>query len=85
MGVARRAALASRLIDRGWAPRTPAAIVVDASKPTQTMWSGTLGDLAAEQAEIETHAPGTIVIGEVVSLATLESHDMEKREHHVSR
>jgi uroporphyrin-III C-methyltransferase / precorrin-2 dehydrogenase / sirohydrochlorin ferrochelatase len=85
MGVARRAELASRLIARGWASRTPAAIVVDASKPTQTMWSGTLGDLAAEQAEIETQAPGTIVIGEVVSLATLASHDIEKREHHVSR
>jgi uroporphyrin-III C-methyltransferase / precorrin-2 dehydrogenase / sirohydrochlorin ferrochelatase len=85
MGVAGRAALASLLIGRGWAPRTPAAIVVDASKPTQTMWSGTLGELAAHQAEIETHAPGTIVIGEVVSLATLENRDIEKREHHVSR
>jgi uroporphyrin-III C-methyltransferase/precorrin-2 dehydrogenase/sirohydrochlorin ferrochelatase len=85
MGLAGRAALAGRLIGRGWAPRTPAAIVVDASKPTQTMWSGTLGELAADQAEIETHAPGTIVIGEVVSLATLESRDIEKREHHGSR
>ncbi len=69
MGVARRAALAGRLIGRGWAPGTPAAIVVDASKPTQTMWSGTLGGLAAEPAGIDTHGPGTIVIGEVVSLA----------------
>jgi uroporphyrin-III C-methyltransferase/precorrin-2 dehydrogenase/sirohydrochlorin ferrochelatase len=75
MGVARRAALARRLIDRGWAPRTLAAIVVDASKPTQTMWSGTLGDLAAERAEIETDAPGTIVIGDVVSLAVAARDD----------
>ena len=68
MGVARCAALAGRLIDRGWAPGTPAAIVVDASKPTQTTWSGTLGGLAAAPAGIETHGPGTIVIGEVVAL-----------------
>ena len=45
MGVGRRAALARRLIDRGWRRRTPAAIVVDASKPTQTVWSGTLEEL----------------------------------------
>jgi uroporphyrin-III C-methyltransferase/precorrin-2 dehydrogenase/sirohydrochlorin ferrochelatase len=69
MGVARRAALAGRLIGRGWAAGTPAAIVVDASRPTQTIWSGTLGGLAAETAGIETHGPGTIIIGEVVSLA----------------
>jgi uroporphyrin-III C-methyltransferase/precorrin-2 dehydrogenase/sirohydrochlorin ferrochelatase len=75
MGVAGRAALASRLIGRGWAPRTPAAIVLDASKPTQMMWRGTLGELAADQAEIETQAPGTIVIGEVVSLAVEASNE----------
>jgi uroporphyrin-III C-methyltransferase / precorrin-2 dehydrogenase / sirohydrochlorin ferrochelatase len=69
MGLAGRAALASLLIGRGWALRTPSAIVVDASKATQAMWRGTLGELAADQAEIETHATGTIVIGEVVSLA----------------
>jgi len=69
MGVARRAALAGRLIGRGWAAGTPAAIVVDASKPTQAVWSGTLGGLAAPPAGIDTHGPGTIVIGEVVSLA----------------
>jgi siroheme synthase len=88
MGVGRRAALASRLIDRGWRRRTPAAIVVDASKPTQTVWSGTLEELTAEQLDIENGGPGTIVIGEVVALATLESRDTEsteKREHHGSR
>ena len=35
-----RAALAGRLIGRGWAAGTPAAIVVDASKPDQTVWRG---------------------------------------------
>jgi len=33
------------------------------------MWRGTLGGLAAEPAGIDTQGPGTIVIGEVVSLA----------------
>jgi uroporphyrin-III C-methyltransferase/precorrin-2 dehydrogenase/sirohydrochlorin ferrochelatase len=85
MGVGRRAALASRLIDRGWRRQTPAAIIVDASKPTQTVWSGTLEELTAEQLDLENSGPGTIVIGEVVALATLESRSTEKREHHGSR
>jgi uroporphyrin-III C-methyltransferase / precorrin-2 dehydrogenase / sirohydrochlorin ferrochelatase len=85
MGVGRRATLASRLIDRGWRRQTPAAIVVDASKPTQTVWSGTLDDLMAEQLDVENSGPGTIVIGEVVALASLESRGTEKREHHGSR
>jgi uroporphyrin-III C-methyltransferase/precorrin-2 dehydrogenase/sirohydrochlorin ferrochelatase len=85
MGVGRRAALASRLIGRGWRRRTPAAIVVDASRPTQTVWRGTLDDLTAEQLDVENSGPGTIVIGEVVALAAVESRGMEKREHHGSR
>jgi uroporphyrin-III C-methyltransferase/precorrin-2 dehydrogenase/sirohydrochlorin ferrochelatase len=85
MGVGRRASLASCLIDRGWRRQTPAAIVVDASKPTQTVWSGTLDDLMAEQLDVENSGPGTIVIGEVVALATLQSRGSEKREHHGSR
>ena len=35
MGVGRRAALACRLIDRGWRAARPAAVIVDASRPTQ--------------------------------------------------
>jgi uroporphyrin-III C-methyltransferase / precorrin-2 dehydrogenase / sirohydrochlorin ferrochelatase len=85
MGVGRRAALASRLIDRGWRRRTPAAIVVDASRPTQTVWNGTLEELTAEQLDVENGGPGTIVVGEVVALAALESRGTEKREHHGSR
>jgi uroporphyrin-III C-methyltransferase/precorrin-2 dehydrogenase/sirohydrochlorin ferrochelatase len=85
MGVGRRAALASRLIDRGWARRTPAAIVVDASKATQTSWSGTLDDLAAERFDLESNGPGTIVIGDVVALAAIDRQGKEKREHHGSR
>jgi siroheme synthase len=60
-------------------------MVVDASMPTQAVWSGTLDDLAAEQFELENLGPATIVIGEVVALATLVGHGREKREHHGSR
>jgi uroporphyrin-III C-methyltransferase/precorrin-2 dehydrogenase/sirohydrochlorin ferrochelatase len=70
MGVGRRAELARRLIDRGWRGATPAALVVDASRPTQTVWRGTLEGLAGEGLEMEQDGPGTIVIGQVVALAS---------------
>ena len=50
MGWRGRAALAAQLIDRGWAPGTPAALVAEASLPEQQVWRGTLGDLAAGRA-----------------------------------
>src|SRR5688572_24379574 len=74
MGLGSRAALATRLIDRGWPRTTPAAVVWSASRPQAGSWRGTLATLA--QAGLEEDAPesspGTIVIGDVVSLqATL--------------
>jgi uroporphyrin-III C-methyltransferase/precorrin-2 dehydrogenase/sirohydrochlorin ferrochelatase len=69
MGLARTAALAEKLLDRGWAHETPAAVVIDASASGQRVWRGTLGELAAGAAGVAAGAPGTIVVGEVVSLA----------------
>jgi uroporphyrin-III C-methyltransferase / precorrin-2 dehydrogenase / sirohydrochlorin ferrochelatase len=72
MGVARSAGLAGRLLAQGWAPRTPAALIVDGSRATQQVWRGTLDDLARERATIVSSgrpSPGTLVIGEVVSVA----------------
>ena len=70
MGMARIAALAGQLIDRGWTRDTPAALVAGASLPGQQAWRGTLGDLAAERAGVAAFAgPGTVIIGGVVSLA----------------
>jgi len=68
MGLMRSAALAGLLIDRGWPAATPAAIVVDASLPGQHVWRGTIGDLAADRVELNVAGPGTIVVGEVVSI-----------------
>jgi len=71
MGAGRRAALASRLIDRGWARETPAAIVADASLPQQQIWRGTLDDLGSDHAPLAGDGPATIVIGAVAALALI--------------
>jgi len=68
MGLGRSAGIASLLIDRGWSRGTPAAVVVDGTRPEQQVWRGTLDDLAADRVEIDGTGAGTIVIGEVVAL-----------------
>ena len=72
MGLGRSAAIASRLIDRGWSRGTPAAIVVDASRPGQQVWRGTLDQLAADSVEIDGRGAGTIVVGDVVAIGLNE-------------
>jgi len=71
MGMAHVSALATRLIEQHWAPGTPAAVVVAASTPGQKAWRGHLGALASGGLTLNATAgtPGTIVIGEVVSVA----------------
>jgi uroporphyrin-III C-methyltransferase/precorrin-2 dehydrogenase/sirohydrochlorin ferrochelatase len=70
MGMARIAELAAHLVGKGWAPSTPAAVVSGASTALQRAWRGSLGDLAADRVPLDARAgAGTIVIGEVVSLA----------------
>ena len=68
MGLGRSAAVASQLIDRGWSRGTPAAVIVDASRPQQQVWRGTLDELAADRVSIDYRGAGTIVIGEVVTV-----------------
>jgi uroporphyrin-III C-methyltransferase len=68
MGLGRSAAIASLLVDRGWKRSTPAAVVVDATKPEQQVWRGTLDLMASEALQMDGDGPGTIVIGEVVAL-----------------
>jgi uroporphyrin-III C-methyltransferase/precorrin-2 dehydrogenase/sirohydrochlorin ferrochelatase len=72
MGLRTRAELAARLVARGWAATTPAAILLGASHEGEQRWLGTLGELAA--AEIDLELPGVIVIGEVVTLAKQIQH-----------
>ncbi|CAN5899341.1 uroporphyrinogen-III C-methyltransferase [soil metagenome] len=67
MGVRTRGDIAARLVARGWASSTPAAIVHGASHPDSITWLGDLSTIG--QAELSTDLPGVLVIGEVVSLA----------------
>ncbi len=72
MGIGRSVALASHLVSRGWPADTLAALVFDASMPGQQVWRGTLDDLAQGRAAGITEGasgPGTLVVGEVVSVA----------------
>jgi uroporphyrin-III C-methyltransferase len=82
MGLGRSSAIASELIARGWTRATPAAVIVDASLPSQQVWRGTLDDLSADRADVDAAGPGTIVIGEVASLAAQT--DARQEEQHVS-
>jgi len=73
MGLGRSASIASLLVDRGWSRGTPAAVIVDGTRPEQQVWRGRLDDLAADRVEIESNGAGTIVIGNVVALATVDA------------
>jgi len=71
MGLAARGSLAAELAARGWPAETPAAILLDASRPTAHTWIGSVGALAAAPLPDElAGAPGAIVIGEVVTVAS---------------
>jgi uroporphyrin-III C-methyltransferase/precorrin-2 dehydrogenase/sirohydrochlorin ferrochelatase len=67
MGIRTRGTIAQRLIARGWAEATPAAIVHGASHDGAVRWLGTLAQLG--EANVESELAGTLVIGEVVALA----------------
>jgi uroporphyrin-III C-methyltransferase/precorrin-2 dehydrogenase/sirohydrochlorin ferrochelatase len=71
MGMASRADLAAFLIARGWPRRTPSAILMAASTAEAFCWTGSLDELGETHLpEDQRESPGTIVIGEVVSLAS---------------
>jgi uroporphyrin-III C-methyltransferase/precorrin-2 dehydrogenase/sirohydrochlorin ferrochelatase len=67
MGVKTRGELAARLIARGWAATTPAAIVYGAYHPGGLTWVGDLGSLG--EASFASELPAVVVIGEVVALS----------------
>ena len=69
MGVNTRAQIAGRLIARGWTETTPVALLFAASTPDARTWIGTLGDLVAGAPLQLPETPGTLVVGDVVSLA----------------
>jgi uroporphyrin-III C-methyltransferase/precorrin-2 dehydrogenase/sirohydrochlorin ferrochelatase len=71
MGFGERGRIARVLIERGWPPATPAAIVTNATQASQGIWTGPLeavGDALAGAPAEDAHA---IVIGEVVSVGAV--------------
>ncbi|MBI3932975.1 MAG: uroporphyrinogen-III C-methyltransferase [Acidobacteria bacterium] len=71
MGLASRAAIADLLLRRGWPRTTPAAVVLGAATDATHTWLGTLESLAAAPLPGDSDAPGTLVLGPVVSLAAV--------------
>ncbi|HVD91030.1 MAG TPA: uroporphyrinogen-III C-methyltransferase [Vicinamibacterales bacterium] len=69
MGVAGRQAIAAALLARGWPPSMPAALLLAASRDDTATWTGTLAALADDDEQHDASRPGTLVIGNVVSLA----------------
>jgi uroporphyrin-III C-methyltransferase/precorrin-2 dehydrogenase/sirohydrochlorin ferrochelatase len=69
MGVNTRAQVAARLVARGWSGETPTALLFAASTPEARTWIGALGDLIAGAPLELPEGPGTLVVGDVVSLA----------------
>jgi uroporphyrin-III C-methyltransferase/precorrin-2 dehydrogenase/sirohydrochlorin ferrochelatase len=67
MGLRQRGPIADFLVERGWPPSTPTAIVLAAGTPDQATWIGDLATLAG--AAIDLASPGVIVVGDVVTLA----------------
>jgi uroporphyrin-III C-methyltransferase len=70
MGLAERDGIVRGLVAAGWSRRTPAAIVVNASRPDQRVWMGTLATLGRATVRRSREEPGVIVIGEVVRAAS---------------
>ena len=66
MGVHNVGRIASRLIEHGRAPATPAALIQTAYWPNERVVVGTLGNIAAQADREALHPPATLVIGDVV-------------------
>src|SRR5262249_11952535 len=68
MGLATRGAIAQRLIARGWAATTPAAIAIVTAHDGAERWLRTPAEGAAGDADAE--LAGIVVVGNVVELAS---------------
>jgi uroporphyrin-III C-methyltransferase len=66
MALAGRSAVAERLLGFGWAAKTPAAVVCEASTPHAWTWTGRLDELVS--AHPPQGAAGVLIIGDVVEI-----------------
>jgi uroporphyrin-III C-methyltransferase / precorrin-2 dehydrogenase / sirohydrochlorin ferrochelatase len=69
MGVGTRAAIAARLLARGWPAQTPAALAFSASSPESYTYRTSIGALAAGAPAELPEGPGVLVIGAVAALS----------------
>ena len=77
MGLSAVVDISSLLIERGWRPATPAAVIRGASTADVEVWIGCLDDLAKDDLPVSaTDRPGTIVIGDVVRIGAMLSGEM---------
>jgi uroporphyrin-III C-methyltransferase len=70
MGLGDRARLRRRLLAAGWPAATPAAVVVNASRADQRIWTGRLDAIGRRDAIRGRSEPGVIIIGDAVAQAT---------------
>jgi uroporphyrin-III C-methyltransferase / precorrin-2 dehydrogenase / sirohydrochlorin ferrochelatase len=68
MGFGRRVELANELLTAGWDVATHAAIVAEGTLAGETVWRGSLADIAEGRATLESDGPAVIVIGSVAAL-----------------
>jgi uroporphyrin-III C-methyltransferase len=68
MGMSHSALIRDTLLSAGWTPETPAAVITDASRPTQRTWIGALADLSPAPGS-GPRPPGVMVIGRTVACA----------------
>ena len=68
MSVGNLRAIATRLIEHGLAPETPAAMVREGTRPLQATVTGRLDTIAAVAAEKKIVSPALLIVGKVVDL-----------------
>jgi uroporphyrin-III C-methyltransferase/precorrin-2 dehydrogenase/sirohydrochlorin ferrochelatase len=68
MGLQSLPTLIAELIAHGADPRTPAALVDNATRPGQRVITAPLGELAAHAAKADLPGPATVIVGSVVTL-----------------
>jgi len=73
MGLGQREKIAQTLVEFGWNPATPAAVILGAATPAAWHWTGALAGLGGvalpAKAEDDHRQPGMLVIGDVVAVA----------------
>jgi uroporphyrin-III C-methyltransferase len=69
MGAGRLDGLGRQMLEAGWDPGTPAAVVMEATRPGQRQVTGCLRDVAERAARAGLGSPSILVVGAVAALA----------------